>query len=205
MNKNLLILGAKEFGHIAKETAESLKCFDTISYLDDDAKDAIGKIHEYETFAGKYSLAFVAIEETKLRLSYMIKLQESGFAIISLISNRAYISPSAQIMQGSLIEPMATVCAGSVIKTGCRLSSGAVVKSNSMCCDGVHIDCNAVVLSNTLVPAGLKVDCGSVYEIQSMAIEDLFFDPEKINGVRKNKLRGPVPIDGREYCFEDGM
>lgn len=208
MNKNLLILGAKEFGCIAKEIAESMKCFEKIAVLDDESTDDIGKLNEYEALVTEYSYAFVAIDEVDRRLGFIMKLQECGFAIISLISSKAYISPSVQIMQGSLVEPMATICAHSVISTGCRISSGAVVKASSMCCDGVHVDCNATVLGNTLVPAGFKVECGSVYTNEKIEITDLFFDSEawhKQLGKFNKTQQGPTPIDGREYCFEDGM
>ncbi len=34
-SKNLLILGAGQYGQIAKEIAESMGCFEKISFLDD--------------------------------------------------------------------------------------------------------------------------------------------------------------------------
>ena len=50
MNKNLLILGAGQYGCVAKEIAESMKVFKKIDFLDDHNEIAVGKIAEYEKF-----------------------------------------------------------------------------------------------------------------------------------------------------------
>ena len=40
MNRNLLIIGAGFYGLVAKEIAESMDCFENISFVDDGAKEA---------------------------------------------------------------------------------------------------------------------------------------------------------------------
>ncbi len=199
MNKNLLIIGGKTFGCIAKETAISMRCFEKIDFLDDDLPDALGKIADYEELAAEYSLAFVALESPDERLKYIRKLQEAGYAIISLVSPKAYIAPSAQIMQGCIVEPMAVVHSGCVLNTGCRISAGAVINTSSMCCDGAHIDCNATVVGNTLVPAGYKICSGEIYKNESLRMGDLFFDPESW----EQRLAEIAKEKPHEYCFED--
>lgn len=52
MNKNLLIIGAGQYGALAKEIAEVMKCFEKIDFLDDNSELAIGKISEMEKIAG---------------------------------------------------------------------------------------------------------------------------------------------------------
>ena len=199
MNKNLLIIGGKTFGCIAKETAISMRCFEKIDFLDDDLPDALGKIADYEELAAEYSLAFIALESPDERLKYIRKLQEAGYAIISLVSPKAYIAPSAQIMQGCIVEPMAVVHSGCVLNTGCRISAGVVINTSSMCCDGAHIDCNATVVGNTLVPAGYKICSGEIYKNESLRMGDLFFDPE----LWKKSLEETAKEKPHEYCFED--
>ena len=71
------------------------------------------------------------------------------------------------------------------IGKGCLICAGAVVNHAAMCGDCVQVDCNAVVAGNTVVPGGIKVASGTVYE--------------------KKIPHGPVPVDGLEYRFEDGM
>jgi len=51
MKKNLLILGARGHGHVVKETAEAMACFDKIEFLDDHSEKAIGRPNEIESFS----------------------------------------------------------------------------------------------------------------------------------------------------------
>ena len=63
--------------------------------------------------------------------------------------------------------------------TGYFVSSGAVVNYASMCCDGVHVDCNATVAGATLVPAGMMIKSGEVYDRKKVDANDFFFNPEE--------------------------
>lgn len=97
------------------------------------------------------------------------------------------MSPSARIGKGSIIEPMAVIHTGCVISTGCIVSAGAVVNHESVLCEGVHVECNATVVGNATVPKETKICSGEFYK-----------------GI-KTVSHGPIPYDGKEYCFEDGM
>ena len=214
MNKNLLIIGAGCCGLAAKETAEAMGCFEKISFLDDNIKEMpdgnkiLGVVDDFENFVIDYSNVFVAIANPEIKLNLLQKIKETTpYKIATLVSPRAYISPTAQIMQGSLVEAMATINTGSVIATGCIIGAGSVVNHCSMCCDGVHLECNAVVADNTLVPAGTDIGSGVVYKRDTIGVNDLFFDAEKWHEdlEKLKKPHGPVPINSREYCFEDGM
>ena len=48
--KNLLIIGAGQYGMLTKELAESLNFYDKIDFLDDNNPIAIGKINDYDKF-----------------------------------------------------------------------------------------------------------------------------------------------------------
>ncbi len=211
MNKNLLIIGASCCGLSARETAQAMGCFEKIAFLDDNIKDMpdgseiLGGIEDYENLVTEYSNIFVAISNPEIKLNMLKKIKETTpYRIVTLISPKAYISPSAQVLDGSLIEAMATVNTGSVISVGCIIGAGSVVNHCSMCCDGVHMECNATVADNTLVPAGTFIDSGVIYKRDSIEVNDLFFDSEKQNNSVK-KPHGPLPVNGKEYCFEDGM
>lgn len=165
MNKNLLILGAGQYGIVAKETAEAMNCFEQIAFLDDNSELAIGKLSDYERFAPDYSYAFVAIGNSELRLRLIQKLEESCFTIPILVRPRAYVAPSAQLYKGAIVEALAVVNSNSTVAIGCIISTGAVVNHNSFVGDGCHIDCNAVVAAGTIVPSGTVVKAGEVYQI----------------------------------------
>lgn len=184
MNKNLLILGAGQYGQVAKETAESMRIFDKISFLDDSCEQAIGKLSEYEKFLAEYSNAFVAIGNAKLRRELLQKLESAGFMLAILVHPNAHISPSAQIGKGSIVEAGAVVQTNSTIAIGCIISANAVINHNSFVGDCCHIDCNATVPSGSVVYAEKKVNSNVCYTMPH--------GPEDVEGVRK-------------YCFEDGF
>lgn len=214
MNRNLLIIGAGCCGLAAKETAEAMGCFEKISFLDDNKKEMpggseiLGNVNDFEIFIADYSNIFVAIANPEIKLKLLKKIKEtSACKIATLVSPRAYISPSAQIMQGTIVEAMATINTGAIIAEGCIIGAGSVVNHCSMCCEGVQLECNATVADNTVVPAGTNIGSGVVFKRDTIGVNDLFFDVEKWNKNVENikKPHGPLPIDGREYCFEDGM
>ncbi len=151
-----------------------MNSFDKIDFVDD-GRDftpsgikTVGKASDMRNLTENYEYIFVAIGNAEVRLSLIEKLKsEASFKLATLISPKAYISPSAKIMQGSVIEPMAVVHTGAVISEGCIISAGAVVNHAALCCEGVHVDCNATVAGNTSVPKGTKVECGEVFHSSS--------------------------------------
>lgn len=186
MNKNLLIIGADQYGYVAKEVAESMGCFEKISFLDDKNEEAVGKISDYEKFVVDYSYAFVAIGNADFRLEFIQKLEEACYRIAILASPKAYISPSAQLMKGTIVEPMAVVHANSSVAIGCIISAGAVVNHNCFIGDACHIGCNVVIKSGCIIFAQTKVhDCTAYIPVPKNIV-----------------INEETPKD---YCFEDGM
>ena len=186
MNNNLLIVGAGVYGVVAMEIAESMKCFEKIAFVDDEKKETpngikvIGACSDIDNLAAEYNNIIVAIGNPKVRLSLLQKLEEENYCrVVKLISPKAYVAPSAQIMQGCIVEPMAVVQSMSHIARGCIISAGAVVNHSSMCCDGVHVDCNATVAGMAYVPAGTKVKSGEVFDRKATDLNDLSFNQKK--------------------------
>ena len=160
---NLLIIGAGQYGAMLKESARALNLYDKIDFLDDNSDEAIGKLDSYQQFTSKYKCAIVAIGCADIRLDWTDKLKAAGYEIVTFISPRAYVSPSAKIAEGCVIEPMSVV--GTAVHIGrCSIvSSGAVVNHNSTVGEGCHINCNATVKSNSSVPPRTKVDYGEIF------------------------------------------
>ena len=160
---NLLIIGAGQYGAMLKESARALNLYDKIDFLDDQNKEAIGKIQEYKWLTGKYQCAIVAIGDANIRLEMTDKLKAAGYQIVSFVSRRAYVSQSAKIAEGCVIEPMAVISTAVEIGRCTIISSGAVVNHNSTVSEGCHINCNATVRSNSTVPPKTKVDYGEIF------------------------------------------
>ena len=170
MKQNLLIVGAGIYGLVAKEVAESMGCFGQIAFIDDGTKETpngipvIGTSNNLASLSNEYENAVVAIGNPSVRMALLQKIEaETTLQIATLVSPRAYISPSAKVGRGSIIEPMAVVHSECMIGKGCLISAGAVVNHASCCEDAVHVDCNATVAGNTIVSSGIKVNSGAIY------------------------------------------
>ncbi|WP_303322494.1 hypothetical protein [Cloacibacillus evryensis] len=162
MNKNLLILGAGQYGLVAREIALSTRCFEKIDFLDDKSGLAIGRLEDCEKYAADYSCAIAAIGNSELRMSWLEKLSETFLQIAILASPQAYVSPSARLKKGCIVEPMAAIGTEAELSVGVIISAGAVIGHNALIGDGCHIDCGAVVRPNSILPAGTKVECGEI-------------------------------------------
>ena len=127
---NLLILGAGEYGQLVKELARNK--FITIDFLDDNSPAAIGKLEDYKNLKDKYQNAVVAIGNNEIRSQWIDRLEEAGYNLSIILSDRAYIASSAVIKPGCIVEPMAAIQANAKVEKGSIISSGAVVNHNAI-------------------------------------------------------------------------
>lgn len=164
MDHNLLILGAGQYRFVVAETARAMGCYGKIDCLDDNHPDAIGTLFDYLKFTETYDTAFVAMGNPELRLTWLEKLEMAGFHLPVLIHPKAYVSPSAMLMGGSIVEPMAVVQSNAIIKRGCLICAGSVVNHNAVVEPGCQIDCGAIVMSGGVVPMKTKVPSGTVVQ-----------------------------------------
>ena len=75
MGKKLLIVASKRYGDYVKEIAESMGCFEEISFVDNDRVDAIGKLEEVDTFYPDYMYAIAACDDGAERLEWNKRLE----------------------------------------------------------------------------------------------------------------------------------
>lgn len=95
--KNLLILGAGQYGQIAREIAEAIGQFERISFLDDNSSAAIGKLSDFYKCTNDFDSAVVAIGDAETRLKLIEQLIGAGYDVPVLTHPRAYVAPSAEI------------------------------------------------------------------------------------------------------------
>lgn len=163
--KKLLVIGRGQYSYVVEEIAKNF--FDSVDFLDDNSsKDngVIGKIQDYVNFTNEYEYAIVSIGNPEVRLDLTNKLENAGYKIPTLISEKSYVSKTAKICDGCIVEPMAVINPNTVIAKCSLISAGAVVNHNSTVKSGCHIDCGAVVASNTTVEEKTKVPNGTVYK-----------------------------------------
>jgi len=214
MNKNLLILGAGQYGTVAKEIAESMNCFEKIDFLDDTYglgeiegnyhEQSVGKLADLDKFAESYTYAICAIGNAELRQKLTAQITENGYRIPILVSPQAYVSKSAQLRNGDIIEPFAVVHANAAVGIATFVSAGAVVNHNSFVSDYCHINCNAVVMSGAIVPTGTKTQLCEVIRANpsKFTLEKIVAGGVETTTVTKEKL-SITPIG--EYSFDDVM
>ena len=170
IDKNLLIIGAGVYGEVALEIATDMACFDKIDFIDDEkqfspnGKQVVGTVSQIGELADRYGNIIVAIGNSEKRLSLLEQIKETSYCIAKLVSPFAYVSPSAQIKDGTIVEPAAVIHTGCMISEGCIISAGAVINHHCNCLEGVHVDCNATVNKESTVPKGKKVFSGEVFD-----------------------------------------
>ena len=171
MKKNLLILGAGGHGRAVAETARAMRdlegnsVYEKIDFLDDLKPGAVGKLNDLPVFKKEYQDAFPAVGAYQKRMELYSRAKRFGFTVPVLVHPTAYVSPSAEIGEGTVILPKAVVHTGAVIGRGCILSIGSLVDHDCVLEDGVHLDCGAV-MKGSRVTEGERVPCGMVIENQ---------------------------------------
>lgn len=163
MTGNLLILGAGQYGCVAKETAQAMGCFNRIDFLDDHNPVAVGKMDTLPERVQEYDCVFVAIGNPALRLRLLKEAEQAGFQLARLVHPSAVVMPSVKLSGGVIVEAQAVINTNAVVELGCLISAGAVVNHDCRLAEGCHVDCNATVSARSQMPANTKVPCGTVY------------------------------------------
>lgn len=167
MSKRLLILGYGGHGRVAQEVALSIlengkNKYETVEFLDDSDKNAIGKLDEIKKFKNLYDEVFCGIGNNKKRFELLQEVKSIDFPIATLIHPTAHISPSAVIEEGVIIEPHAIINTHVVIKEGAIISVGAIADHDVIIGEYSHINAGAVCMSGSAVKAFEKIDAGEV-------------------------------------------
>ncbi len=156
--KTLLILGAGQYGMVAKEVAEAMGGFDKVLFLDDNNPIAVGKLCELEQ--QKYDVAFVAIGNPIVRKQLLERVSEKT----TLIHPAATVMPSAKIGEGSIIEAGAVICSNASIGTGTIVMSNAVVGHDAKVGSYCQLKYNCSIPERSVIPDMTKVECNTLYQ-----------------------------------------
>lgn len=152
---NLWILGAGEYGHVAKEVAAAMGVYGEIFFLDDGSPLAKGKLELVDTIDED---VFVAMGNADLRKMWYKRVKKPAM----LIHPTAVVMPSAQIEKGCILEPGVVVCSNAFVETGCILMSNCVIGHNARVEEFCQIKYGAIVTERAVVARGSKVDCNAV-------------------------------------------
>lgn len=141
--------------------AESMGCFEEISFVDNDREGAIGKLEEVETFYPEYNCAIAACDDGTERLEWNKKL-ETLYNIPVLFHMDSTISPSANLMPGCIVEPRAVVGCGSTIGQATVIGANTVVEPYSFIGDSCTLKSGTIVKSTSVLEMGTETEQGTV-------------------------------------------
>ena len=161
MGRKLLIVASKRYGDYVKEIAESMGCFEEISFVDNDREGAIGKLEDVESFYPEYNCAIAACDDGTERLEWNKKL-ETLYNIPVLFHMDSTISPSANLMPGCIVEPRAVVGCGSTIGLATVIGANSVVEPYCLVGDGCTLKSGTIVKSTSMVAMNTSTEQGSV-------------------------------------------
>lgn len=168
MGKKLLIIGAGGHGRVVREVALSIldkegkPAYETVDFLDDNAKDAIGKLVDLKKFKNSNNDVFCGIGNNTIREQLLNQAEKLGYSTPVLIHPSAYISSSAVIEAGTVVEPKAIVNANTVVHRGCIISVGAIVDHDVVVDEFAHVNAGAIVKAGGKVERSKKIEAGEV-------------------------------------------
>ncbi len=171
MGRKLLIVASKRQGDYVKEIAESMGCFEEISFVDNDREGAIGKLEQVETFYPEYNCAIAACDDGTERLEWNKKL-ETLYNIPVLFHMDSTISPSANLMSGCIVEPRAVVGCGNTIGQATVIGANTVVEPYSFIGDSCTLKSGTIVKSTSVLEMGTKTEQGTVCSGYGTASKD---------------------------------
>lgn len=164
MKETLLILGAGQYGAVAKEIALSTGLFEKIDFLDDKSENAMDRIGNYPKYVQAYPNALVAIGNAEVRLPLIEKLEVARFRVITLVSPNAYVSPSARLSQGTIVEPMAVINPNAFVETGTIVCAGAIVNHNATIGAGCLLQCGSIVAAGAVLDPKTTLGYGVLFD-----------------------------------------
>ncbi len=151
--KTLVVLGAGQYGIVAKETAIATGKYEKIVFLDDNSDIAVGKMADIDKI--EYDHAFIAIGNTCVRARLLKEINN----LTTLIHPKATVMPSAELGVNCIVEAGAVVCSGAVVKDGCIVMSNAVVGHNAVVESCCQLKYNSTVCDGARVAENTKLEC----------------------------------------------
>lgn len=161
MGNKLLIVASKQYGDYVKEIAESMACFEAISFVDNDREDAIGRLDELSSFYPEYNCAIAACDDGEERLMWNKKLEEL-FNIPVLFHKDSTISPSSSLLPGSIVEPRSVIGCQTTIGSSTVVGAGTVIEPYCFIGDGSTLKSGTIVKSTSIVGSNTTIQQGSV-------------------------------------------
>ena len=165
MGNKLIIVASKRYGDYIKEIAESMGCFEKISFVDNDRQDAIGRLDELLSFYPEYNCAIAACDDGEERLMWNKRLEEL-FNVPVLFHKDSTISPSSSLLPGSIVEPHAVIGCQTTIGSSVVVGAGSIVEPYCFIGEGSTLRSGTIVKSTSIVNRNTVIKQGTVLYVE---------------------------------------
>lgn len=174
MNKDILLIGGGGHCKACIDVIERSGLFRITGIVETEATQLHKKILGYEVIGideelsqlvKKYRNCLVTvgqIKTAKVRIRLYETLKSLGANLPVVVSPLAYVSPHAQIGEGTIIMHQALVNAGASVGRNCIINTKALVEHDAFVADHCHIATAAVVNGGVKVAAASFFGSGAV-------------------------------------------
>lgn len=154
MSHSLLIVGCGGQGKVVLDCALETQEYDCISFITNDPRKperlAGYKVYGEEELTAEdavrlYDDIFVAVGDNDARRSLFESYHKLGASFPSLIHPKAYVSPFAQVGEGTIVMPFAVINSFASVGQGCIINTGAVVEHDCELGGFVHVSPGATI------------------------------------------------------------
>ena len=117
------------------------------------------------TLIGKAQFALIAlgqISSPDARVSLHQRASKAGFDLANVVSPTAYVSPSAQIGNGTIVMHGAIINAGVKVGSNCIINSRTLLEHDTQVLDNCHISTGAILNGGVLVEEGCFIGSGTI-------------------------------------------
>lgn len=169
---NLVIIGAGGYGRTVADLAYQSKKYSHVFFLDDSKTggNIIGKCSDYKKLISSSVEIYPAFGNNVTRLDYLVKLEEVGAKIPTIIHNTAYVSPTAKIEKGCMILPNAIINTDCVVKKGCIINCGAIIDHGCVIEEGVHVCLGAIIKGENRIAKNSKIEAGEIIQLRTYSL-----------------------------------
>jgi sugar O-acyltransferase (sialic acid O-acetyltransferase NeuD family) len=166
--KSLLIVGAGGHGRALAEAVLLGQAFQLVGFVDDGADQQkiwdwpiLGTTAGLENYRGLADAAIVAIGNNALRERLLNRLAELGFALPVIVHPAAFVSPRANVGEGSAVMAGAVVGTEAELGRGVIVNCGAVVDHHCKVRDFGHLGVHAAMAGGSVLGRAAWMQAGS--------------------------------------------
>jgi len=125
----------------------------------------IGSDHDLEILFTRYTYALVTIGQihtSEVRKTLYARLKNLGYSLPVIISPNAYVSPYAQVGEGSIIMHHSIINAAAIIGHNCIINTRSLIEHDARIEEHCHISTGAIVNGGTHVREGSFIGSNAV-------------------------------------------